>query len=49
MAMFSRLTLLDSITPRPTMQVTFSYGFESTVALAFDRNSHLFVTLWACC
>ena len=49
MQMFSGLAVLDSISPRPTMQVTLSYGYETTVALAFDRRSRRFVTLWACC
>ena len=48
-AMFSDLAVLDRVTPRPASQVAFSYGLESTVALAFDRRSRRFVTLWGCC
>ncbi len=37
------------ITPKPTKQVSFIYGYESSVAMAFDSVRGQFVVLWTCC
>ena len=50
----ARLMLEDSaalkgLDPRPTHQVSFSYGYESTARLAWDAPRRRFVQLWSCC
>jgi hypothetical protein len=49
-----RLMAEDSATlarldPRPTHRVSFSYGYETTVRLAWDAPRQRFVRLWSCC
>jgi hypothetical protein len=49
-----RLMAEDSATiagvdPRPTHRVSFSYGYETTVRLAWDGPRLRFVRLWSCC
>jgi len=41
--------VLDSVTPRPTSQIVFSYGYESTVVLAWDAGRRRLIHLWSCC
>ena len=40
---------LDTIMPRPTVQLTLSYGYESTVALVWHAPTRRFAVLWTCC
>lgn len=40
---------LAAIDPRPELQVSFSYGFESTARFAWDAPRRRFVQLWSCC
>jgi hypothetical protein len=40
---------LAALHPRPTHQVSFSYGYESTARLAWDAPRRRFVQLWSCC
>ena len=40
---------LHGLEPRPTHQVSFSYGFESTARLVWDAPRNRFVQLWSCC
>jgi hypothetical protein len=49
-----RLMAEDSVTlaglePHPTHRVSFSYGYETTVRLAWDAPRRRFVRLWSCC
>ena len=41
--------ILSDITPDPARIVTFSYGYETTVRLAWDAPRERFVRLWSCC
>ena len=41
--------ILASLEPRPTYRVSFSYGFETTVRLAWDAPRQRFVRLFSCC
>jgi hypothetical protein len=41
--------LLAELEPRPTWRVSFSYGYETTVRLAWDAPRGRFVPLWSCC
>jgi hypothetical protein len=40
---------LAGVSPRPTHRVSFSYGYETTVRLAWDVPRERFVRLWSCC
>lgn len=40
---------LAGVEPRPTHRVSFSYGYETTVRLAWDAPRERFVRLWSCC
>jgi hypothetical protein len=40
---------LAGLDPRPSHRVSFSYGYESTVRLAWDPRRKRFVRLWSCC
>ena len=40
---------LAGLDPRPTHRVSFSYGYETTVRLAWDGPRQRFVRLWSCC
>ena len=40
---------LAGIQPRPTHGVSFAYGYETTVRLAWDAPRGRFVRLWDCC
>ena len=40
---------LRGLDPRPTHQVSFSYGYESTARLVWDAPRRRFVQLWSCC
>ena len=42
-------TTLKHFTTLPTHEVRISYGYESTVVLAWDPNSQRFLALWGCC
>lgn len=42
-------TLLVGVVPLPTLRISFSYGFETTVRLAWDAPRERFVKLWSCC
>ena len=41
--------ILAGLEPRPTHRVSFSYGYETTVRLAWDAPRQRFVRLWSCC
>ena len=41
--------ILAGVEPRPTHRVSFSYGYETTVRLAWDEPRERFVRLWSCC
>ena len=41
--------ILDSLQPRPTHRISFAYGYETTVRLAWDAPRRRFVRLWSCC
>jgi hypothetical protein len=41
--------VLARLDPRPTHRVSFSYGYETTVRLAWDAPRERFVRLWSCC
>ena len=41
--------ILRGLEPRPTNRISFSYGFETTVRLAWDAPRGRFVRLWSCC
>jgi hypothetical protein len=41
--------LLVGVAPLPTRRISFSYGFETTVRLAWDAPRERFVKLWSCC
>ena len=41
--------LLVGVEPLPTHRISFSYGFETTVRLAWDAPRARFVRLWSCC
>ena len=40
---------LRGLDPRPTHQLSFSYGYESTARLVWDAPRERFVQLWSCC
>jgi hypothetical protein len=40
---------LAGLEPRPTHRVSISYGYETTVRLAWDAPRRRFVRLWSCC
>jgi hypothetical protein len=40
---------LAGLEPRPTRGVSFAYGYETTVRLAWDAARSRFVRLWSCC
>jgi hypothetical protein len=42
-------TALAGLAPRPTDGVVFSYGFETTVRLAWDAPGRRYVRLFTCC
>lgn len=42
-------TILAGLEPRPTYRTSFSYGYETTVRLAWDAPRRRFVRLWSCC
>lgn len=42
-------TALAGLEPRPTRQLSFSYGYETTVRLVWDARRERFVRLWICC
>ena len=41
--------ILAGVVPLPTHRIAFSYGYESTVRLAWDAPRARFVKLWSCC
>jgi hypothetical protein len=41
--------ILASVEPRPTHRVSFSYGYETTVRLAWDAPRQRLIRLWSCC
>ena len=41
--------ILAGLEPRPTHRISFSYGYETTVRLAWDAPRERFVRLWSCC
>ena len=41
--------ILAGIQPPPTHRLSFAYGFETTVRLAWDAPRQRFVRLWSCC
>ena len=41
--------ILAALEPPPTHRVSFSYGYETTVHLAWDAPRARFVRLWSCC
>lgn len=41
--------ILAGLEPRPTHRISFSYGYETTVRLAWDAPRRRFVRLWSCC
>ena len=41
--------ILAGLQPRPTHRISFSYGYETTVRLAWDAPRQRFVRLWSCC
>jgi hypothetical protein len=41
--------VLDRLVPRPTHRVSYSYGYETTVRLAWHAPGARFVHLWSCC
>ena len=41
--------ILAGLEPRPTHRISFSYGVETTVRLAWDAPRRRFVRLWSCC
>lgn len=41
--------ILASLSPRPAMQLVFSYGYETSVVLAWDASRRRLVRLWSCC
>lgn len=41
--------ILAGLEPRPTHRISFSYGYETTVRLAWDAPRQRFVRLWSCC
>lgn len=41
--------IMAGLVPRPTVRVSFSYGFESTTNLAWDAPRSRFVRLFSCC
>jgi hypothetical protein len=47
--MSNDLEAIAGIAPKPTSQVSFVYGYESSVAMAFDTVRRQFVVLWTCC
>jgi hypothetical protein len=42
-------TVLQEVRPRPTRQVRFSYGYESTVVLSWDTSRRRLAFLYSCC
>jgi hypothetical protein len=40
---------LAGLEPRPVYGVSFAYGYETTVRLAWDASGNRFVRLWSCC
>jgi hypothetical protein len=40
---------LAGLEPRPSHLVSFAYGYETTVRLAWDAPRARFVRLWSCC
>jgi hypothetical protein len=41
--------VLAGLVPRPTNRVSYSYGYETTVRLAWDAPRERFIRLWTCC
>ena len=41
--------ILAGLEPRPTYRISYSYGYETTVHLAWDAPRQRFVRLWSCC
>lgn len=41
--------ILADLKPRPTHRISFAYGYETTVRLAWDAPRERFVRLWSCC
>jgi hypothetical protein len=41
--------VLASLQPLPRSQLNLSYGYETSVALAWDATRRRFVVLWICC
>lgn len=41
--------ILAGIEPRPTQEISFSYGYETTSRLFWDAPRKRFVQLWSCC
>lgn len=41
--------ILAELEPRPTHRISFWYGYETTVRLAWDAPRDRFVRLWSCC
>lgn len=41
--------ILADLEPWPTHRISFSYGYETTVRLAWDAPRQRFVRLWSCC
>lgn len=41
--------VLARLDPAPTHRVSFAYGYETTVRLAWDAPRARFVRLWSCC
>jgi hypothetical protein len=41
--------VLSQVTPLPRTQLSFSYGYESTIVLIWDARRRKFVLLWGCC
>lgn len=42
-------TILARVKPVPPTEVSFRYGYESSVVLIWDRASRQLVYLWGCC
>lgn len=42
-------TVLGRVNPVPAEQVSFNYGYETSVVLVWDRASRMLVPLWICC
>lgn len=42
-------TVLGRVNPVPAEQVSFNYGYETSVVLIWDRVSRMLVPLWSCC